>query len=222
VKKLLVGFAILALTGAASAALLSEVIFTLSNFGGGVDPIPPPWTFRIGIDDTATDGFDEGIDAHEPPIPPQPELRMHTLDVPSSVGALLADYRDGAQQVDVSPFWTPDCCCGDMRDEIWGIGGVDVGDLCAIDGYGLGTSGTTTGTLSWDVSGAGAYNYCVYFVDDDEEICLTPGGTFDFEVSNRSGIGPTLVITACVIPEPGTMLLIGTGLLGVVASLRRR
>ena len=207
------------LAASAQAGIISSVDFTLTTDGGGI----PLWNFTIGIADTATDAFDGGLDSLEPPWSPGPEVRMHTLGVPGALGAMNQDYRDDLVEVDVSGHWTP---AGDpVRDEVWGLGALDAAytDLCTIDGANLGLIGVTTGTITWDLTGAGGWQYYLYCLDTNEEIALGPGGSYAWSVSNRFGMGPTLVVSCTApIPEPGTLLLVGVGLAGAIAKMRRQ
>jgi hypothetical protein len=208
--------AIVVATGA-HAAVTSQVTFTLTPDDTDI----AMWNFTIGLADDATDAFDSGSDALEPPWAPGPEIRMHTQGVPGALGAMMLDYRDGTTTVDISPYWNH---LGDpLRAEVWGLGALDAAydDLCTIDGANLGITGYSTGTMTWDLSGADGYAYYLYCVDLDEAIVLTPGGSYDWSVMNRFGIGPTLVVSCVLIPEPGTLLLLGSGLAGL-AALRRR
>jgi hypothetical protein len=108
--------------------------------------------------------------------------------------------------------------------EAWGLGALDVAypDLCTIDGANLGITGYTTGMITWDLSQAGALKYWMYVLDDATSVCLDDATEYPFAVMNRFGAGPTLVITACIVPEPGTMMLVGTGLLALAGLARRR
>jgi hypothetical protein len=211
-KKLLF-LATLALATVSFAVTTSEVVFTLVPAQGAT------WTYTIGIDDTATDAYDSGLDANEPPVAPGPEVRMHTLGVPGAASGLLMDYRDGVGPIDGSAAGL----AADL-DEAWGLGAVDYGypDLVTNDGFNLGLTGLTHCVLSWDLSGPGLYDYTLAVIETSEVIALTVGGTYEFDVPNRSGLGPTMVIGAKIIPEPGTMMLVGTGLLALVGLARRR
>jgi len=199
--------------GPAGAAIFSEVSFTVTPDTGSL----PPWTFVAGLSTVGTDAFDGMLDAVAPPWPPGPEVRMHCLDVAGAAGPLMRDYRDGMVAEVVT--WTP--AGGDgIREEIWG----NEADLLSIDGSSLGTSGEETGTLTWDLTNAGDYAYYLYDFDADAEILLEAGGSYEFSVIRRGGIGPVLALSAdCTpIPEPGTMLLLGSGLVGLIGLARKR
>jgi len=201
----------------AHAAVTSQVTFTLIPD----DTEIARWNFTIGLADNATDAFDSGRDALEPPWAPAPEVRLHTLDVPGAIGAMMLDYRDGANPIDVSPYWTT--IADPLRAEVWGLGALDANydDLCAIDGAELPTTGYTTGIMTWDLSEAAGFAHYLYCIDLDEAIALTPGGTYDWSVMNRYGAGPTFVISCTApIPEPGTAVLLALGL-GAAAWLAR-
>jgi hypothetical protein len=217
-KKLLF-LATLAVVTTSFAAITSQVTFTLTPD----DPDLSAWNFTIGIADEATDAYDSGLDANEPPWPPGPEVRMHTLAVPGAASGLLLDYRDGAGIADVPV--EAQCCEGCVAYlEAWGLGALDMAypDLCTIDGANLGITGYTTGVITWDLSQANGIEYCMYVVDDLTGVCLSDATEYPFAVMNRFGAGPTLVITACLVPEPGTMMLVGTGLLALAGLARRR
>jgi hypothetical protein len=108
--------------------------------------------------------------------------------------------------------------------EVWGLGALDGGypDLVTVDGANLPLTGVSTGLISWDLSQAGGIEYCMYIIDTATSICLSDATDTPFEVLNRYGIGPTIVITACIVPEPGTIMLVGTGLLALAGLARRR
>lgn len=207
------------LMATASVAQVSTITFTLTADTAGISP----WNFTAGIRADANDTFDSLLDAVEPPWAPAPEIRLHTLNVPGASGGLMMDKRDGASYIDISSYWTP-VAGTEMRLETWGLNAVDMAypDLCAIDGNALGTSGTTTGVMTWDLSAVGIMDYYVYVVDTDTEFKCVSGGSYAFSVDNRGGIGPTLVVSCRPIPEPGTLLLLGSALIGVAGITRRR
>jgi len=212
---------VLAMATCAAASITSQVTFTLTPDGGGI----PLWNFTVGTATEATDGFDSGLDSLEPPWSPGPEVRMHTQGVTGALGAMNQDYREGGDYIDVNAYWTP--AGSPWRLESWGLGALDGAytDLCTIDGANLGLTGYTTGTITWDLSAAGALAYHLYCYEDDVEIELLPGGSYDWSVMNRFGMGPTLVVSCSDLtpfPEPGTLALLATGLAGALALARRK
>jgi len=219
-KKLLF-LASLAVVTASFAAITSQVTFTLTPDDPGLNP----WNFTIGIDTEATDAYDSGIDANEPPWPPGAECRMHTVDVPGATGGLLMDYRDGAP-IDMLTLPAEILCCEGCVQvvEVWGLGILDGSypDQVWVEGGGLPTSGYTEGVITWDLSLAGGLEYCMYDWDIDQSVCLSDASEHPFSIYNRYGAGPTLVISACLVPEPGTIMLVGTGLLALAGLARRR
>jgi len=227
-KTLTVLIAVLGLAAAASASITSNVVFTLTDFSS---PDICVWTFGIGIADNATDDYDVGLDANEPPWYPCGELRMCSVDVPGSSGGLILDYRDGEERTDMSEYWTPAAGSSGLRDEAWGLGFADSAypDHVWVYGHGLGNVGSTTATLVWDLTNAGQYEYFIKRFDGwslqplGDEFRLEPGGSFPVEVISRYGIGPQFVISARYVPEPGTLAMLLSGFLGMVGlSLRRR
>lgn len=212
--------AVLAMAAVAQAELLSQATFTLVPDG----PDVPTWSFTVGVtyQGETSWGFDLGVDAEEPPWSPGPEVRLHTLGVPGALDGLTLDYRDWRPWIDLSPYgWNlydlPFCHVA------WGLGAVDSAypDVLRIEGRNLGYTGYTTGTLTWDLSAAHPGKYYLYDVEAGNGIEVLPGGSYDWMVMNRFGTGPTLVIAAIVWPEPGTALLLGSGLL-VLGGLARR
>jgi len=221
-KKLLF-LATIALASASFAAVTSQAVFTLVTDNAEVSD----WNYTVGIATDGTDAYDSGLDANEPPWSPGKEVRMHSLAVPGSASGLLMDYRDGTTTIDIGGYWAAAAGVATVRDEIWGLGAIDFGapDLVTVDGNNLGTIGSTTGTMSWDLSGAAGWSYYLYVLDDDVEIDMQVTSSYDYIVANRSGLGPTCIITAIAgepIPEPGTIMLLGSGLLALVGLSRRR
>jgi len=198
VKKLLVAAVLagmLLAAGAAKAGLISQAVFTIV-IPGTTDP----WTFFAGIDDQATDGFDSGVDAVEPPPSPFAEIRMHSF-VSGAPGNLKMDYRPGNDVIDGFP--------GEIWPEVY------------VDGYNLNPRQTYTGVITWDLSQANGWLY--YLIDYDAGglvIDLQQQSEYEFTVSG--GFGPWLGVEATLIPEPGTIALLLTGVAGLAGFARRK
>jgi len=203
--KVLMGALVVALlAGMASATMISQVTFSIV-----IPELTAPWTFWAGINDAATDDYDGGIDAVEPPVSPMSEIRMHS-DVGFAQGMLAGDYRPG-DEVGL-PGYFPG---GGVAWEFW--------PNVYVDGYNL-TPGTHNAEITWDLSQAGGWLYYLYNVDTGELIDLqTAIQPLIVPVDGRSGLGPWFELGAQIIPEPGTVALLLSGIAGVTAfGIRRR
>jgi len=201
-KVLMGALAVALLAGMASATMISQVTFSIV-----IPEVTDPWTFWAGINDAATDDYDGGIDAIEPPPSPGAEIRMHS-DVGFAQGMLLGDYRPGDEAG--LPGYFPG---GGMAWELW--------PQVYVDGYNL-PSGTQYAEITWDLSQAGGWLYYLYNKDTGELIDLQ-AACQPYVVPVFRGMGPWLELGAQVIPEPGTVALLLSGIAGVTAfGIRRR
>jgi len=195
-KHLAIAVLVASLAGHALAVQLSRITMR-------IDPVVPgefQWTqTSFGLDTEATDAYDTVIDSHWPPVPPYMEARMVTKAPDDQGDDLMIDVRDGA---------------GGYADpalaEVW--------PYVFIKLYG---GEFKQGRLTWDLSGAGPYDYLLRDRSSGAEIAwLEPGGELLIDIG-RGGAGGEYILEAYVIPEPGSLLLLGSALAATLAFRRK-
>ena len=148
----------------------------------------------FGLDTDASDGID-GHDASWPGPHPGPD-------------AWILSY-------------VPPDTCGDIRDGVGGYVDPTLAEVWPDIYFVLFAGEYTHGRLTWDLTQAGPYNYLLRDHDTGAEVAwLEAGGELIIDFG-RGGDGGLYTLEAYVIPEPGSLLLLGSALAAVVAFRRK-
>ncbi|MGE5056350.1 MAG: PEP-CTERM sorting domain-containing protein [Acidobacteriota bacterium] len=144
----------------------------------------------------------------------------------SGITSVASDLAFGGTVIQPGPFATLTFSLGSLTGSL-NNGGTFTGGTFELDN-GSAVLFTTSFSGTWDKVGTGLYDLAGTFSTVFEGIRYS-GGTnqiftvsFDDEHVCLRGLQGDTNITATVVPEPGSLALLGTGLVGLAGVVRRK